>query len=58
VPKTLANVDDILDPRTTYKENADWETKTKKLVALYNKNFEQYTDTEEGKRLIPAGPSL
>jgi phosphoenolpyruvate carboxykinase (ATP) len=57
-PKALANVDDILDPRTTYKDVAEWETKTKKLVALYNKNFEQYTNTEEGKRLVAAGPSL
>jgi phosphoenolpyruvate carboxykinase (ATP) len=57
-PKTLPLVDDILDPRTTYNDVAEWETKTKKLVALYNKNFEQYTDTDEGKRLIAAGPSL
>ena len=57
-PKTLANVDDILDPRTTYKEVADWEKKAKELTVLYNKNFEQYTNTEEGKRLVSAGPSL
>jgi len=57
-PKTLAKVDDILDPRTTYKDVADWEKKAKELTALYNKNFEQYTNTEEGKRLVSAGPSL
>ena len=57
-PKTLTNVDNILDPRTSYSNVAEWEEKAKKLTALYIKNFEQYTDTEEGKRLVAAGPSL
>ena len=51
-PKKLDKVDDILDPRTSYKELADWEKKAKDLTVLYNKNFEQYCDTEEGKRLV------
>ena len=58
IPKALTNVDDILDPRTTFNDQVEWETKTKKLVVLYNKNFEQYTNTEEGKRLVASGPSL
>ncbi|HBK83704.1 MAG TPA: phosphoenolpyruvate carboxykinase (ATP), partial [Flavobacterium sp.] len=57
-PKKLENVTDILDPRTTYKNIEDWEKKAKDLTLLYNKNFEQYTDTEEGRRLVAAGPSL
>ncbi|CAM3494665.1 phosphoenolpyruvate carboxykinase (ATP) [Flavobacterium gelidilacus] len=57
-PKKLDKVDDILDPRTSYKELADWEKKAKDLTVLYNKNFEQYCGTEEGKRLVSAGPSL
>jgi phosphoenolpyruvate carboxykinase (ATP) len=57
-PKKLDKVDDILDPRTSYKELADWEKKAKDLTVLYNKNFEQYCDTAEGKRLVSAGPSL
>jgi phosphoenolpyruvate carboxykinase (ATP) len=51
----------IVDGKKIFIDNpnvAEWETKTKKLVALYNKNFEQYTTTEEGKRLVAAGPSL
>ena len=58
IPKKLNNVSDILDPRTTYTNIADWETKAKSLAAKYIKNFEQYTDTPEGKSLISAGPQL
>jgi phosphoenolpyruvate carboxykinase (ATP) len=57
-PEKLEKVDDILDPRTTYKEVADWEKKAKNLTILYNKNFEQYCVTAEGKKLVAAGPSL
>ncbi len=59
IPTKLNNVDDgILDPRDTYKNKADWEPKAKSLAAKYIKNFEQYTNTEEGKRLVAAGPTL
>jgi len=58
VPTSLPNVSDILDPRSSYANATEWETKAKDLSARYIKNFEQYTDTEEGKRLIPAGPSI
>lgn len=57
-PKSLANVSDILDPRTTYQKVSEWEEKAKKLAALYIKNFEKYCDTEEGKALVSAGPQL
>lgn len=57
-PKSLPNVSNILDPRTTYSNVVEWEEKAIKLAGLYNKNFEQYTDTEEGKALVIAGPQL
>ncbi len=58
-PTSLPNVtENILDPRKTYKDVKDWETKALDLAKRYIKNFEQYTDTEEGKRLISAGPQL
>jgi len=28
------------------------------LAKLFIKNFEQYTDNEEGKKLVAAGPQL
>jgi phosphoenolpyruvate carboxykinase (ATP) len=58
IPKKMEGVSDILDPRTTYKNVSDWESKAKSLAAKYISNFEQYTDTEEGKKLVPAGPQL
>ena len=58
-PKALNNVSEgILDPRETYADVAEWEKKAKDLSARYIKNFEQYTDTPEGKALISAGPQL
>jgi phosphoenolpyruvate carboxykinase (ATP) len=54
----LDNVSDILDPRSTYADVAEWEKKARSLAAKYIKNFEQYTDTPEGKALISAGPQL
>ncbi len=59
IPTELPNVDKgILDPRDTYKTEEEWEVKAKDLAARYIKNFEQYTDTEEGKKLVYAGPTL
>ncbi len=58
VPKTLPNVSDILDPRSTYANVSDWETKAKSLAAKYIKNFEQYCDNDAAKALIAAGPQL
>ena len=59
IPTELPNVTtEILDPRDTYKDQKDWVIKAKDLASRYIKNFEQYTDTEEGKRLVSSGPSL
>jgi phosphoenolpyruvate carboxykinase (ATP) len=59
IPTFLPNVSEgILDPRDTYKNKEDWTTKAVDLASRYIKYFEQYTNTEEGKRLVAAGPSL
>ena len=59
IPTELPNVSTgILDPRDTYVDTSEWERRAKDLAARYIKNFEQYTDTEEGKRLVHAGPKL
>jgi phosphoenolpyruvate carboxykinase (ATP) len=58
-PTELNNVDtEILDPRNTYADVAEWETKAKSLAAKYIKNFEQYCDNDDAKALIPSGPQL
>ncbi|MCB9258132.1 MAG: phosphoenolpyruvate carboxykinase (ATP) [Ignavibacteriales bacterium] len=59
VPTALHDCDSkILDPRDTYEDSAEWEKKAKELASLFIKNFEQYTDNEEGKSLVAAGPQL
>ena len=59
VPTTLHDVDtSILDPRNTYINTNDWQTKAQDLAQRFIKNFVQYTDNEEGKNLVKAGPQL
>jgi len=59
VPTALPGVDPkILDPRDTYTNAAEWDEKAKQLAELFIKNFEQYTDNDEGKALVAAGPSI
>ncbi len=59
VPTALEGVDtNILDPRNTYADAAEWETKATDLAKLFVSNFENYTDNEEGKSLVAAGPQL
>ena len=58
-PTKLNNVDtEILDPRDTYANKAEWEEKAKSLAAKYIKNFEQYCDNDAAKALIASGPQL
>ncbi|WP_386691855.1 MULTISPECIES: phosphoenolpyruvate carboxykinase (ATP) [unclassified Lonepinella] len=57
VPTALPNVDPaILDPRDTYADKAQWQTKAEDLANRFVKNFEKYTVTAEGKALVAAGP--
>lgn len=59
VPTTLERVDDgILDPRDTYQSAGEWEEKARNLAKMFIDNFDKYTDNEEGKRLVAAGPQL
>ena len=59
VPTELNGVDTgILDPRDTYANAEDWAVKAKDLAGRFIKNFSKYTNTEEGKALVAAGPQL
>ena len=59
VPLALPGVDTgILDPRDTYEDSTEWDRKAKELAGLFIKNFEQYTDNDEGKALVAAGPQM
>ena len=59
VPTELPGVNPaILDPRDTYADKAEWDTKAADLAGRFIKNFERFTDNDEGKRLVAAGPQL
>ena len=59
VPTSLEGVDtNILDPRDTYANAADWDAKAKDLAERFNKNFKKYETNEAGKALVNAGPKL
>ncbi|KAA3615330.1 MAG: phosphoenolpyruvate carboxykinase (ATP) [Calditrichaeota bacterium] len=59
VPTALPGVDtNILDPRDTYENKSEWDKKIEKLAHLFIENFKQYTDNDEGKALVAAGPQL
>jgi len=57
-PVKLNGVSDILDPRSTYADKSEWETKAKKLAGMYIENFKQYCDNDAAIALIPSGPQL
>lgn len=59
VPTDLHDVNPhILDPRDTYENAQEWDVKAKDLAKRFVDNFVQFTDNDEGKSLIAAGPQL
>ena len=59
VPTELPGVDpNILDPRDTYADAAQWDEKAKDLAGRFIKNFAKFTGNEAGKKLVAAGPKL
>jgi phosphoenolpyruvate carboxykinase (ATP) len=59
VPIALEGVDSgILDPKDTYANAEEWTSKATDLAGRFIKNFASFTDNEEGKALIKAGPQI
>ncbi|MBA6250608.1 phosphoenolpyruvate carboxykinase (ATP) [Colwellia sp. MB3u-55] len=59
IPTSVAGVEgDILDPRDTYTDKEEWNTKAEDLAKRFVKNFSKFTDTDNGKSLVNAGPQL
>ena len=59
VPTELPGVDtNILDPRNTYADASEWETKAKDLAQRFVKNFAKYEGNDAGKALVAAGPQV
>ena len=59
VPTELPGVDSgILDPRDTYKDAAEWETKAQDLAQRFIKNFAKFAEFDKDGALKAAGPQL
>ncbi len=57
IPTELNGVDtNILDPRDTYADASEWETKANDLADRFIKNFGKYEGNPAGKALVAAGP--
>lgn len=59
VPKTVANVDSkLLNQRNLWPSAQDWDNAARDLAAKFIANFESFTDNEDGKKLVAAGPII
>ncbi len=59
IPKSLPDTDSkVLNPRNTWEDKAQYEATAKKLAEMFIRNFQTFTDTEEGKALVPFGPTV
>ncbi len=59
IPKTVNGVkSELLNPRNLWQNPKDWDVAAINLAEKFIKNFESFTDNDEGKRLIAAGPQI
>jgi len=57
IPKKLGDVDPkILNPRNSWKYPAQYDKQAQMLADKFIDNFQHFTDIDEGKRLVAAGP--
>ncbi|GLR07802.1 phosphoenolpyruvate carboxykinase (ATP) [Mixta theicola] len=59
MPVAVSGIDPhILDPRNTWQDPAQWESRALDLAQRFINNFEKYTDTPAGAALVSAGPHI
>jgi len=59
IPKQIPGVDEkLLNPANAWNTKEDYINQAKMLASKFINNFNKFTDKEEGKRLIEAGPIL
>ena len=59
VPKHINGLDDsLLNPENAWADKKAYKESADQLASFFIKNFENFSDTEQGKALIAAGPSL
>lgn len=57
IPKEVKGVDpNILIPKNSWKYPSAYDEQAQKLADKFIENFENFSDSEEGKRLVAAGP--
>ncbi|MEO1231485.1 MAG: phosphoenolpyruvate carboxykinase (ATP) [Myxococcota bacterium] len=58
IPKTCPNVpDEVLNPRNTWSDKADYDQTAKKLAKLFHDNFKRYAD-QASDEVLAAAPRL
>ncbi len=59
IPKEVEGVDSVLlNPRNAWNNSEEWDAAAHNLAEKFINNFKAFTDNEEGKRLVEAGPKL
>ena len=59
VPLSVAGVDTaLLDPRNSFSEPADWDSRARNLANLFIQNFKKFTDDPSAAPLVAAGPQV
>jgi phosphoenolpyruvate carboxykinase (ATP) len=59
IPKTVECVDSsILNPRNIWSDPKEWDAAAVELARKFIANFENFTDTEETRQLVAAGPQI
>jgi len=48
----------ICNPKNAWEDTAEWDKAARKLAQKFIDNFEEFTDNQEGKRLVAAGPII
>ena len=59
IPTSVNGVEPkLLNPRNLWDKPEDWDEAAKSLAKKFIDNFKAFTDNEEGKRLVEAGPHI
>jgi len=59
IPKSCKTIDSqIFNPRNLWGNPKDWDKAATKLAEKFIENFKEFTDNEEGRMLVKAGPQI
>ena len=59
IPLSVKGVDsNVLNPKNTWANPDEWDKAARSLADKFISNFEMFTDNEEGRQLVAAGPKL